>query len=698
MHASLLLRELRARVPGLVAFGMGGPKLRQAGLDVRVDCTELSAMGTSEVLTKIPKIWRAQRTLLRAALAERPDAIIFLDFPDFHFRLVRRLRGLKAHRIYYIPPKVWVWRKGRLDFLRRHFDRVLTILPFESKTYQEWGEQAKYVGNPLIDELPLSLSREDARSRIGLAQDRTCVALLPGSRRGEIERHLQLSMDSLRLLATELRRVGRLKPNERLCVRVPLPEGMRLDTLGLKDQLEAEIEFLFSSGDSAIVLRAADLALVKSGTSTLEAALLGCPHVVFYRPSRLTEWIFEKFVRYKGPVGLSNLITWRGEPGPYPFREMLCGEARADLIARELVSLFEIKERRAQIQSTIQEIRKSLLVDGSPSACAAEAVLELMRSAPGDVRSRNPWALVSLLWSSLNAARRWIHENTGVPKRRYPCRVIGVGNLEVGGTGKTPLVGWLGREAIGRGLSVWILTRGYRSEVESRGDLISPGSEPADPARYGDEAALLHALVPEAWIGVGASRHASYRRLLEKVSQPPDWLLLDDGFQQTRIEKDLDILTLTSRTPNQAPFREFFSQARRASLRVWTKGDVAPRVGYDARLQYQIELPLGWKKGDSILVLSGLADPAGFRSALTSLGLVIQSERALEDHARFSGELLQSVAQEARLNHWKLAVTGKDAVKLRDRPELLGVEVGVFEPKILWSEGREKVMRLLWNS
>jgi tetraacyldisaccharide 4'-kinase len=298
----------------------------------------------------------------------------------------------------------------------------------------------------------------------------------------------------------------------------------------------------------------------------------------------------------------------------------------------------------------------------------------------------------------VNAARRWLFENSAIPRKRYPCRVISVGNLEAGGTGKTPLVAWLAREAVARGLRVWILTRGYRSLAERRGGVIEPGPKEAEPALFGDEAALVHTLVPEAWIGVGASRKMSYRRLLKKAGQPPDWVLLDDGFQQLGIEKDFEILALTSRGPKEAPFREFLSQARRASLRVWTKGDTAPPAGYDARVRYRNELPLGWKKGDPVSILSGLGDPIAFRSALEQLGLEVQAERALADHAEFSDSLLNEVADEARRRGWKLAVSGKDAVKLRGRSELQGVMLGVFEPKLEWVEGQEKAMRLLWNS
>ena len=676
---------------------MGGPKLREAGLDVRVDCTELSAMGTSEVLGKMPRIWRALRSLEKAAMDENPDVVVLLDFPDFHFRLARRLARLKAHKVYYIPPKVWVWRKGRLRFLREHFDRVLTILPFESETYAGWGAQALYVGNPLLDELPLNLSKQDARARLGMTLDRAWVALLPGSRVGELDRHLKLSMDALRLMAAELRKRGRIPEGERLSVRIPLPAGMRPEALGFKDLYEQDVEFFFSSGDSTLVLRAADLALVKSGTSTLEAALLGCAHVVFYRPSRLTAWIFEKFVRYRGPVGLSNLITWKGTPAPFPFREMLCAEARPELIARELLSIVDQEERRSEIRETVEETRRILLAGGSPSARAAEAILQTLRSPRLAGKSRD-WSWASFAWSSVNAARRWIFENSGIPKKRYPCRVISIGNIEAGGTGKTPLVAWLAREAVSRGLRVWILTRGYRSWAERRGASIEPGSSAVDAAIFGDEAALLHSLVPEAWIGVGASRKKSYRRLLKKVGQPPDWLLLDDGFQQLGIEKDFEILCVTSRGPKDAPFREFLSQARRASLRIWTKGDTAPPSGYDAQVRYRIELPPGWKKGDPVSVLSGLGDPLGFRTALEKLGLEIQAERALEDHAEFTGALLQEVAEEVRRRGWKLAVTGKDAVKLRGRSELDGIVLGVFEPKLDWVTGQEKAMRLLWNS
>ncbi len=207
------------------AFGIGGPALQAAGLEPIVDARELLSMGFSEVLSRLPRILRALARIEDASRERKPDLAIVIDYPDFHFRLARRLKRQGVRAVYYIPPKVWVWRKSRVRVLRELFERVLLIFPFEAPFYQSSGVPFRYVGNPLLNELPLGRTRDEARARLGLPEEgaRTLV-LMPGSRPAEVKRHLELMLDATVRAAAVLRQKGALGRDERLIVGVAFPE------------------------------------------------------------------------------------------------------------------------------------------------------------------------------------------------------------------------------------------------------------------------------------------------------------------------------------------------------------------------------------------------------------------------------------------------------------------------------------------
>ena len=234
-HGAELLKAIREQIAlkeeKLEAFGIGGPKLQAAGLNVVVDARDLLAMGFLEILGHLPKILRALRRVSQVAKEARPDVAIVIDYPDFHFRLARRLRRYGIPVIYYIPPKVWAWRKGRVTVLRALFEKILCIFPFEVEFYQGQNVPAVYVGNPLVDELPLRLSRPEARAVLGLEKQDKVITLMPGSRAAELKRHLEVLLDSALKAAHELRASGFMGPEERLKVLLPFPVTAPLEAL-----------------------------------------------------------------------------------------------------------------------------------------------------------------------------------------------------------------------------------------------------------------------------------------------------------------------------------------------------------------------------------------------------------------------------------------------------------------------------------
>jgi len=396
------LKALRQEFKGDVqAYGIGGPRLAAEGQRQIVDARELLSMGFGEIIARLPKIFGALRKVESEARAERPDVAIFVDYPDFHFRLAKRLSRLGIPLVYYIPPKIWAWRKRRVRFLKRFFSRILCILPFEEDFYSRASISARYVGSPLQDELPLEATREQARAKLGLKPDELVLAVLPGSRPSELKRHSDVFLDAAVILAENLAKNGRLAPERKLQVLLPFAETSSLEAMSARvegwKKVAGErarlLELRVSRGDSAWAMRAADVGLIKSGTSTLEAALLNLPHVIAYRPNALTCFIVLDLIRYRRPVGLSNLVA-ESVAGRIDdpklrarlFTELICCDVTPEKLAEELEALFGETEKLRMVKSALELVQGAVLRNReSPSLVAAREVLGVARvSAIGD--------------------------------------------------------------------------------------------------------------------------------------------------------------------------------------------------------------------------------------------------------------------------------------------------------------------------
>jgi lipid-A-disaccharide synthase len=394
-HGAKLLEALKAESPGLEAFGIGGPRLREAGLETVVDARDLLSMGLTEIMGRLPRILAALDRVAAEAQARKPDLAIVMDYPEFHMKLAARLRKLGIPVVYYIPPKLWVWREGRLKRLRALCEKLLCILPFEEKFYASRGAPASYVGNPLVDELPLTMTREQAREALSVGNSDLVLALLPGSRPAELKRHIDVMLDGATRAAARLRVGGKLRARDPLRVLIPIPETSNVPRI--RAQIESwvtqasggEPGFILDvrvfEGNAAACLAAADAALVKSGTATLEAGLMLCPHAVVYKPSALTGWAFRNVVRYKGPVGLVNLVAGGGPEArpPYLVNEIVMNSVTARNLENELVSLFGDEARRRRIVEGLGAMKARVLEGAakqSPSLRAAKEALSALES------------------------------------------------------------------------------------------------------------------------------------------------------------------------------------------------------------------------------------------------------------------------------------------------------------------------------
>ena len=364
LHGAAVLRELKTLRPGLRCFGAAGPLMRAEGCEALVRAEDLSVMGIAEVIPALPRIFRALGTLRRAAEARRPRAALLIDSPDFNLRLARRLRALGMRVVYFIGPSVWAWRTYRVKQIARDVARMLVILPFEAAFYARHGVQATYVGNPLADGIAQVVEGQVLKDSLGLDRARPVLALLPGSRRQEILRLWPPLLGAARLLLAR-------RPDLQLVVPVaPTIDRATLPTGGLA--------ITFVAGRAPDVLRAADLAIVASGTATLEAALAQVPLVVVYRLSWLSWLIGRLLVRVKF-VSLVNLLA-----GRLLVPELLQRACTSEAIAAQAGALLENGPARDAQLEGLQKLRGEIAPAGAPNAArrAAQELLQVLESAP----------------------------------------------------------------------------------------------------------------------------------------------------------------------------------------------------------------------------------------------------------------------------------------------------------------------------
>ncbi|MEM6679828.1 MAG: lipid-A-disaccharide synthase [Pseudomonadota bacterium] len=369
-----LIEALRAEAPGLSIAGIGGQEMRRAGLEPPFDIAELAVMGYAEILPRLPQLMRRLREVTQAALAFQPDALITIDSPGFSLRVAERLRrvapGLRT--IHYVAPSVWAWRPGRAKQMARYIDHVLALLPFEPPYMQAAGMTCDFVGHPIAGQ-PMATPEEIAafRAAHGIG-DAPLLLVAPGSRAGEVRRHGPVFTETLaRLTATH--------PGLRIVV--PVAETVAPAVAALFPNAI----LLGAHADAATrraAAAAADAALVKSGTITLEMAAAGTPQVAAYRTSWLTATIARRLLRVDTANLVNLAVGW--ESGARPVPEFYQENCTPELLVPALAHLLsDTPERAAQIAAADQAIAALGRGGPSPAARAAQSVLTVLRSGPG---------------------------------------------------------------------------------------------------------------------------------------------------------------------------------------------------------------------------------------------------------------------------------------------------------------------------
>jgi lipid-A-disaccharide synthase len=359
-----LIEALRARLPGARFAGIAGPRMIAAGCEAWERAEDLAVMGLFEILPHLPRLLRIRRNLLARVLAERPDVYVGVDAKEFNLRVAPRLKAQGIRTVQYVSPQIWAWRQGRVRTIGRAVDLVLCLLPFEKRFYDEHGVRAVFVGHPLADQIPLHLDPRAARTALQLDPDGAYVALLPGSRQGEVAR---LSPD----FAATVAWLSRQRQQLRFVAALANPGARRtfaaaLEAAGVRDRVT------LVDGDAQSVMAASDVVLLASGTATLEATLVKRPMVVAYRLSLLTTFLLKTLKLFKAPFfAQPNLLAGR-QVVPEYFND----EVRADVLGPAMLTQLE-RADRDQLVQTFASIHETLRRDAS--ARAADAIVELMR-------------------------------------------------------------------------------------------------------------------------------------------------------------------------------------------------------------------------------------------------------------------------------------------------------------------------------
>ena len=364
MYAARLATALKQRLD-VAIFGMGGPQMRAAGVEIITDYSEVSVVGITEVLKRLPSLVRAMRHLVDEAQRRKPPLAILTDFPGFHLRLARKLRPKGIRNVYYICPQFWAWRPWRVNLVRRRFAEALCIFPFEEKFYADAGVPVTFIGHPLVGNVQATLTREFFCRKYGLQESGRIITVLPGSRRGEISHHLPVLVEGLREIREHI-------PGPPQIVVAVAPG---LDAARLQKSFPADWGARFIANDTYNALGAADLAIVSSGTATVETALLGKPMIVVYRLSPLTARLAKPLVRTKF-FSMVNLIA-----GHAIVPELIQDDFTPRRLASEAESLLSGSRggnpRVSQMKRGLEEVRKLL---GPPGAVerAADEIARLL--------------------------------------------------------------------------------------------------------------------------------------------------------------------------------------------------------------------------------------------------------------------------------------------------------------------------------
>ena len=369
LHAAHAVEALRASGIEPKLLGMGGPQLEALGMRLVLDARELAVVGIVEVLVQYRSIMKKLEKLRDALRREKPDLLICVDYPDFNLKLCETARECGVPVLFYVSPQVWAWRPKRVERIGRLVDAMAVLFPFEVDFYRRAGVPVRYVGNPLLDQVDMHPDRAALRAEFGLGE-RPAVALLPGSRRGEIARILPLVLDSARRLVDALGAVDFLLPMATTLPR-ELIEGLVAEQPG---GAPAGLQLLDGRAHDAVA--ASDAVLCASGTATLEVGLIGTPLAIVYRVNPITYAIMRRLMTIDD-IGLVNIVA-----GRRIAREFVQRDARPQAIADELQRLLQDRDYAEAMRAAMAGLREKMGEGGGARRVAA-LIAEMLDDLPG---------------------------------------------------------------------------------------------------------------------------------------------------------------------------------------------------------------------------------------------------------------------------------------------------------------------------
>ena len=364
MYAARLAKALQQRLD-VRLFGMGGPQMRAAGVEIITDCSEVAVVGFTEVLGRLPSLLRAMDRLIGEADRRKPALAILTDFPGFHLRLARKLVPRGIRNVYYICPQFWAWRPGRVRLIRERFVQALCIFPFEEKFFRDAGVPTEFIGHPLVGAVSATQGRAEFCAAQGLDPARKTIAVLPGSRKGELAHHLPVLQEACAIIHQ--------KSPTQFVVAAAHPQNVER----LQSGWPAALSVRVVEGETYNALAAADAAIVSSGTATVEAALLDAPMVVIYKVSALTASLAGPLVRTPF-FGMVNLIA-----GRQVVPELVQDRFTPERVAAETLRLLEDTSVREEMQRGMAEVRSKLGPAGAVER-AADHIVALLEPGTGN--------------------------------------------------------------------------------------------------------------------------------------------------------------------------------------------------------------------------------------------------------------------------------------------------------------------------
>lgn len=358
LHAAGLIRRLKALCPDCRFFGLGGKNMKAAGVDISFDLASLAVVGFVEVLKHYPLFKKIFDDILQKAAEEKPDAAILVDYPGFNLRLAKELKKMGIPVIYFISPQVWAWGRERLAFIRKTIGLMLVLFKFEEKLYQDGKFNVKFVGHPLLDTVQPTMSRNEVLDSAGLNKQALTIALLPGSREKEVSNHLPVMLEAAR-------RIHRAKPGVQFLI-CRSSTVARQTMKSIIEKISIDFPYKILDNETYNGVSASDIAIVASGTATLETAILNKPMVIIYKVT-LATWILAKLFVKIPDIGLVNVVA-----GKRIVPELVQFDATPAKIARTALEILNNPSKREKISLELSNLKNTLGSSGAYARAAEE--------------------------------------------------------------------------------------------------------------------------------------------------------------------------------------------------------------------------------------------------------------------------------------------------------------------------------------